>query len=307
MNTFKTVISKNSVIYAAILLGFINFQTARTPLVLPNEHNLWSALSQDFTIPAHSKKAAVQQQVTKDLRDPSYIHTLTKNARPYVYQIAQEAKKLNVPVELALLPMVESSYLPSGTSRVGAAGLWQLMPSVADQYGVKMNAWYDGRRSVTASTKAALTLLASLYKQFNDNWPLALAAYNAGPGTVMNAIHYNEKHGKPTDFWSLKLPKETEEYVPKLLALAAIIQHPHKYDVTLAVVPNKPVTKTVKIDKKIPLDTIAKMANVSVSTVKKLNPYLKQHATPPHQMVTLMLPVTHKSIFVKQLQAQTEV
>lgn len=303
----NTLINKNSIICTAILLGLINIQTARTQLSLPTEHNLWRVLSQDFTIPAHDQKAAVKQQVKQDLHTPGYIYSLTENARPYVYRIVQEAKKLNVPVELALLPMVESAYLPTGTSQVGAAGLWQLMPSVADQYGVKMNAWYDGRRSPTASTKAALTLLASLYKQFHHNWPLALAAYNAGPGTVLNAIHYNKEHGKPTDFWALQLPKQTEEYVPKLLALATIIQHPKTYHVKLAVVPNKPITTTVKIDKQLPLQTIAKMAHVSVRTVSALNPDLKQHATPPHQMVSVMLPAPNKTIFVDDLHAQKEV
>ena len=305
------ILNKNSLIYIAIVLAFASIQTTRT-LLAPNnsnsQQNLWPVISHQFTIPGNAKKTAVRQQVSQDLRNPAYIHTLTKNARPYLYQIVQEAKKLHVPVELALLPMVESAYLPSGTSQVGAAGLWQLMPSVADQYGVKMNAWYDGRRNITTSTKTALTFLARLYKEFNHNWLLALAAYNAGPGTVMNAIRYNEQHGKPTDFWALPLPQQTKAYVPKLLALAAIIQHPHSYDVHLAPVPNKPVTTTVKIDKQMPIIVIAKMAHVTVNTVKKLNPGLTKTTTPPHEMIGLMLPVNHKTIFVDHLKkAQKEV
>lgn len=305
----RQILNKNtfiSITTTTVLLGLLNLQTAQTFLV-PVQQNLWPILSEQFTIHAQATHANVQKQVDQDLRHPNYIHTLTENARPYLYGIVQEAKKLHVPVELALLPMVESSYHPSGTSQVGAAGLWQLMPSVADQYGVKMNFWYDGRRSTTASTKVALTFLSKLYRQFHDNWLLALAAYNAGPGTVMHAIRYNKEHGKPTDFWALPLPKQTEAYVPKLLALATIIKHPHTYHVRLAPVPDKSLTKTIKIDKQTRIKTIAKMAHTTVSAIKKLNPDLKHTTTPPDQIIRVMLPLSHNSILAESSQVEKEI
>lgn len=296
-------IIRNFVFTATIILGWINLP-AQAYLV-PSEQNLWPVISQQFTITSNPQQADIRRQLDRDLRHPKYIHMLTKNARPYLFYIFQETQKLHLPAELALLPMIESNYKPSGASHAGAVGLWQLMPDTANNYGVKMNAWYDGRRSTTVSTKVALTFLSYLYQQFDHNWLLALAAYNAGPGTVLNAIRYNEEHGKPTNFWALPLPRQTQEYIPKLLALATIIEHPHTYGVHLVPVPNKPVTSTVVIHKQTPLNTIAHLAQTSVSTVKKLNPALRQASTPPHQTVTLMLPANKKPVFVQEVKKQT--
>ncbi|MCX7125672.1 MAG: LysM peptidoglycan-binding domain-containing protein, partial [Gammaproteobacteria bacterium] len=221
------------------------------------------------------------------------------------FYVFQETKKLHLPAELALLPMIESDYLPRGSSDVGAAGLWQLMPGLASDYGVKMNYFYDGRRSTTVSTRVALHFLSYLYQMFNHNWLLALAAYDAGPGTVMAAIHHNERHGLPTDFWALSLPKETEAYIPKLLALATIIQHPHAYGIRLAPVPNE--ASTVTINKQMKLKTIANLAHTTVNTVQKLNPALKRSKTPPGQTLTLVLPANNKTTFVKHLKARKEI
>lgn len=282
-----------------IILGWINVPAQA--FLLSDQQDLWPVMSQTFTIPVDTDKADIQNQIDTDLSHPKYLHKLTENARPYLYYIFQETKKKHLPAELALLPMIESEYTPSGRSSKGAVGLWQLMPSTAHNYGIKMNTWYDGRQSTIVSTKAALNFLSYLYEQFDHNWLLALAAYNAGPGAVMAAIHDNERHGRPTDFWALHLPKQTEQYIPKLLALAEIIQHPKEYGIRLSPVPNKPVTSTVTIQKQMPLKTIATMAHTSVSTVKKLNPALKREVTPPHQIVTVVLPANKKPEFEKQI------
>ena len=288
---------------ATIMLGWMNLPAQA--YLTTNAQNLWPVMSQQFTIPANSNQTVVRNQVNRDLRDPHYIHMLTENARPYLFYVFQETQKLHLPAELALLPMIESDYIPyGGASRAGAVGLWQLMPDTADTYGVKMNSFYDGRRSTIVSTKIALTFLSYLYQEFGHNWLLALAAYNAGPGTVLNAMRYNEEHGKSTNFWSLPLPAETKAYIPKLLALATIIEHPRTYGVHLAPVPNKPVTSTVTIKKEMPLKTIAHLAQTSVSTVKKLNPALRQGITPPHQTVALVLPANKKMVFVTGIKKQ---
>lgn len=289
-------------LFATIMLGWINIPAQA--LHLSDDQNLWPVMSQHFMIPDSTNHAGVQKQIDTDLRHPKYIHMLTKNARPYLYYVYQETEKKHLPAELALLPMIESNYIPYGYSNKGAVGLWQLMPSTANNYGVKMNSFYDGRRSTTVSTKVALSFLSYLYQQFNHNWLLALAAYNAGPGTVMAAIRYNEEHGRPTNFWALPLPRQTKEYIPKLLALAAIIQHPRTYGVNLAPVPNKPVTSTVTIKKQMPLKAIAHMANTSITVVKKLNPALRKQVTPPHQVLTLVLPANKKTTFVNKMEAQ---
>lgn len=293
---------RNFVFTATIMLGWINLP-AQAYLV-SNQQNLWPVMSQQFTIPADPRQADVREQLDRDLRHPKYIHMLTENARPYLFYVFQETQKLHLPAELALLPMIESEYTPSGRSYAGAVGLWQLMPDTANDYGVKMNYWYDGRKSTIVSTKVALMFLSYLYQQFNHNWLLALAAYNAGPGTVINAMRYNEEHGRPTDFWALPLPQQTRAYIPKLLALAAIIEHPHTYGVHLTPVPDKPITSTVTIKQETSLTTIAKEAQTSVSTVKKLNPELKQASTPPNEKVAVVLPANKKQVFVKEAKAQ---
>lgn len=289
----------------AILLGLVYLPAQA--FLSSNNQNLWPVMSQHFTIPTDPDQTDIRHQIDLDLRHPKYIQQLTRNARPYLYYVFQETEKKHLPAELALLPMIESNYIPSGYSHKGAVGLWQLMPSTANNYGVKINSWYDGRRSTIASTKVALSFLSYLYQLFNHNWLLALAAYNAGPGTVQAAIHYNKTHGKPTNFWALHLPKETKVYIPKLLALAEIIQHPRTYGIHLASVPNKAVTKTVTIKKQMPLKTIAHLANTSVTTVKKLNPALKRSITPPHQTLTLVLPANKQAGFVKQMKVQKTV
>ena len=285
-----------------IMLCWINIPAQA--FLLPDDQNLWLVMSQQFMLPADLQHDDVQKQIDLDLRHPKYIQRLVQNARPYIYYVYQETQKKHMPAELALLPMIESEYVPYGASRAGAAGLWQLMPGTASDYGVKINSFYDGRRSTTVSTKVALSFLSYLYQQFDHNWLLALAAYDAGPGTVMAAMHYNEEHGKPTNFWALHLPKETQVYIPKLLALAAIIQHPSEYGIRLAPVPNKAVTSTVTINKQMPLQKIATMANTSVSTVRRLNPALRRAETPPHQSVTVVLPANKKTVFENKLKVQ---
>lgn len=285
------------------MLGWMNIP-AQAGGMLSGNQNIWPVMSQHFTIPADTQQTDVQHQINIDLRHPKYIQRLTQNARPYLFYVYQETEKRHMPAELALLPMIESDYVPYGASHAGAVGLWQLMPGTANNYGIAMNSFYDGRRSTTVSTKAALNFLSYLYDLFDHNWLLALAAYNAGPGTVMDAIHYNQEHGRPTNFWSLPLPKQTQEYIPKLLALAAIIQHPTTYGIHLSPVPNTPVSMPVTIKKQMPIEKIATLAHTSVSTMKKLNPALKSTSTPPHQAIAVMIPVGKKEEFESRLKNQ---
>ncbi|SUG79459.1 membrane-bound lytic murein transglycosylase d [Salmonella enterica subsp. enterica] len=167
-------------------------------------------------IPENSR---IREQKQKYLRNKSYLHDVTLRAEPYMYWIAGQVKKRNMPMELVLLPIVESAFDPHATSGANAAGIWQIIPSTGRNYGLKQTRNYDARRDVVASTTAALDMMQRLNKMFDGDWLLTVAAYNSGEGRVMRAIKANKARGKPTDFWSLSLPRETKLYVPKMLAL----------------------------------------------------------------------------------------
>src|SRR5690606_19408977 len=146
-----------------------------------------------------------------------YLLQISERAAPFLYEIVEEIEQRELPMELALLPAVESAFNPMAQSSQSAAGLWQFMSATADSMGLKQDWWYDGRLDPMASSRAALDYLETLYALFNEDWLLALAAYNAGQGNVQRAIRQNEEAGLPTDFWSLPLPRETLGHVPRLL------------------------------------------------------------------------------------------
>src|SRR3990167_10339783 len=295
-------VTSRAVIYlCTVLLGWIN--TPAQAFFSSNDQDLWSLISDRFSLSHQADRSEVQHQIDLAMKNPEYIQHLSENAQPYLYYVFQETEKLNLPAEIALVPMIESEYTLNDASHAGAAGLWQLMPGTAHSSGIKIDHWYDGRRT-PMSTKAALSFLAELYEQFDHRWLLALAAYNAGPGTVMAAIHHNEREGKPTDFWSLSLPKETKLYVPRLLALATIIRHPNNYGVHLAPVPNQPMISTVTVHKQMPITKIASLAHTSIQEIKKLNPALRRGVTPPHRDVSIVLPIDKKTIFEDHLKKQ---
>lgn len=168
------------------------------------------------------------------------LQQMTHRAKPYLYHIVERLESRGMPLELALLPMVESQFKPNARSPKGALGLWQMMPSTERSFALKQKGWH-GRKDVTASTEAALNYLHFLHKKFNGDWMLALAAYNAGEGAVQRAVNKNRKLGKPIDFWSLSLPRETREYVPKLIALSKLIENPQQYNLQLAEIHNHPL------------------------------------------------------------------
>ena len=190
-----------------------------------------------FQFPDNS--AALQKQVVSELKwfakHKNYMARVLQRADPFLYYILEEAEKRNLPTELVLLPIVESAFQPFAYSHGRAAGIWQFIPATGRAYGLKQNWWYDGRRDIYASTQVALDYLERLNKLFKGDWMLALAAYNSGSGTVQRAIKRNKKANRPTDYWHLKLPRETRAYVPKLLALKEIISHPEKYSVSLQI------------------------------------------------------------------------
>ena len=263
--------------------------------------DIWNQLRQEFSLEHYEEDPRVQEQITWFMQHQDFLLNSANRAAPYLYYILQQVHKQHLPVEVVLLPIFESAYNPFAYSSAGAAGIWQMMPSTASGYGIKQNWWYDGRRDVIASTKAALSHLSYLGRFFDTNWLLAFAAYDTGEGNVMNAINKNIRDGYPTDYWSLPLAKETKIYVPRLLALAAVIAHPEKYPVYLPPVRNAPYLAQIDIGAQIDLKQAALLAGLSLHRLMQLNPGYNRAITDPHGPNKLVLPIENVAEFSDNL------
>lgn len=254
------------------------------------DYGLWTRLAQDFTM--HSMlHDRIDREMFGYLGRLDQLQTITERAEPYLFFIVEELRKRKMPMELALLPIVESAYQPQATSRSQAAGLWQFIPSTGHHFGLKQNWWYDARRDVHASTQAALDYLQYLNTMFNGDWPLALAAYNAGEGTVSRAMARASTKGQPTDYWSLDLPRETREYVPRLIALARLFRDPHVYGLILHKVEDTPFLARIELDRPLDLSKCANALDMSVDELYRLNPGFKRGVNGNgKEAVALMLP-----------------
>ena len=259
--------------------------------------NLWVALRADFSLPRQPENQRIQVQRNWYIKHPNYIDRVAERAERYAWHIHQTLVERNMPAEIALLPIVESAYDPFAYSHGRAAGLWQFIPGTGKRFKLKQDWWYDGRRDVVDSTRAALDYLQYLHKHFDNDWLLALAAYNSGEGTVAKAVRKNRKAGKPTDFWSLKLPRETRDYVPKLIALAQLVKHPENYGVELPVLPNQAHFKIVDIGGQIDLAVAADLAGIKLDTLYRLNPGFNQWATSPDGPHRILVPANSAATF----------
>ncbi len=222
-----------------------------------------------------------------------YMDRIIEQSEPYLHFVLEEVEKRNMPTEIALLPIVESGYQPFAYSRSGAAGIWQFIPSTGKHYGLKRNAWYDGRRDIQSSTRAALDFLQDLYKRLDNDWLLALAAYNSGGTTVERAVRRVRSQGKSGDFWSIRplLPQETRHYIPKLLAISAMVMDPDYYGIRLRQIPNEPRLTLLRFDEQINLAVAARLAGLSLDELRQLNPGFTRLVTPPDGPHDLLLPV----------------
>ena len=178
-----------------------------------NADNLWDVLREEFALPHYEDNPMVQEKIEWYMNNQDYLLRSASRAAPYLYYILQQVKKRHLPAELVLLPIIESGYNPFSLSNVGAAGIWQLMPDTATSLGVRQDWWYDGRRDVITSTRAALSHLSYLQSFFEGNWLYTLAAYNTGEGNLLSAIKRNIRDGKDTDFWSLPLSQDRKSVV----------------------------------------------------------------------------------------------
>ena len=235
--------------------------------------NLWDRVRRGFRISQPEFNNRIENQKNWFASRQSYLDRLTARASRYLHHTVTEAERRGIPTELALLPIIESSYDPSATSNAAAAGLWQFIPSTGRIYGLNQTNTYDGRRDVIESTRAAYDFLTSLYNQFGS-WELALAAYNAGPGRIQRAIDANRAQGLPTDYWSLRLPTETMNYVPRFMAVAQIVNNPSQYGVSFPAIANHSHFRTVPVSYGVSLSDISAATGVAVSELQLLNPAL---------------------------------
>jgi len=251
--------------------------------------DIWERIRNGYQLQDNiSLNPRIEQQRLWFVSNPSFIEKAGERSSPYIHFIVERLERRGMPMELALLPMIESSYNPLAYSPANAVGLWQFIPSTGRNFNLRQTNWYDGRRDVMASTDAAISYLTRLKEMFNGDWLLALAAYNAGEGRVSRAIERNQKLGLPTDYWNLSLPSETQNYVPKLLALAQVVMAPQAYGVSLDPIANEPYFEKVKFKQRMDLSRVAAMADLDEEELYLLNPAFKKGVTldgPQHLLV----------------------
>lgn len=251
--------------------------------------DLWNRVRSGMQLAALNRPE-IETQITQLQRSPRHLERLSEHAAPYLRLIVDEIDRRNLPMELALLPQVESRFNPKATSPVAAAGIWQFMPQTGREMGLRQDRWYDERRDVVASTRAALDYLEQLNKRFDGDWMLTMAAYNCGPGCVESARKANRSRGQPTDFWSLRLPKETRHYVPRILANAQLVAAPQRYGLRLPSLPDRPQLDVVRISEAVDLARLAKASGLDLDTLRELNPGLKQGRTTSGSQTRLLVP-----------------
>ncbi len=263
--------------------------------------DLWAEIIEGYGLP-HVDDSKVAKHLRWYSNNQRYLDRVTEQSKPYLHYVATQLRENDLPLELALLPIVESAYNPFAASPSKALGIWQFVPQTGRNFGLKQNQWYDGRRDLMASTDAAVRYFKRLSKMFDGDWLLAVAAYNAGEGTVRRAIERNLKQGKGTDFWSLPLSQQTQSYVPQLLALSKVIADPKKYDLELNQINNNPYFTTVNVSSPIDLAQAARMANIDPKELRNLNAGYSRWITDPSGPHLLLVPIADAAEFTMTLE-----
>ena len=240
---------------------------------------------------------AIDLQLSWYARNPEYLERVFGRAELYLHHIVKEAERRGMPLEIALLPVIESAFEPWAYSPSRAAGLWQFIADTGQRYGLKQNWWYEGRRDVVESTRAALDYLQFMHDEFNGDWLLAVAGYNCGENCVARRVRENRAAGRPIDFFSLHLPAETRAYVPKLMAMRRLIANPQDYGIEFSHIPNEPYFSRVSISGPIDLKLAADLAGLTHEAVFELNPAFHRWASPPNGPFELLLPTDAADLF----------
>ena len=271
------------------------FQTHFWEALELEPQDAWTTLRKSFqwqekSLPAEAQ-ARVDEWIEYYLSSPDNIATITERATPWLAWITQQVSERGLPGEVALIPFVESSFDPGARSHRGAAGLWQFMPGTGDALGLVRNGNYDGRLDVLTSTAAALDYLEMQADQwYEGDLMLSLAAYNAGAGTVNRALRQAQNQGLNGDYWALSLPHETMQYVPKLKAIATIINAPEEYGVSLPEIHVDPAFAKVKLAHAVTLSEASQLLDVSQTALAELNPGLLNGSIDPRSAQTLLVP-----------------
>ncbi len=262
--------------------------------------DVFDRIRKNLSLP-DSEHRRVQSEIAWMQRNPEYFARTMDRAQRYMHFIVDEVEKRGMPADLALLPIVESAFNPFGYSRSHAAGLWQFIASTGELYDLKRNYWQDQRRDVMESTQAALDFLMSLYKRFDGDWYLAIAAYNYGAGNVQRAINRNRALRRHTDFFSLSLPAETRAYVPKLIALSKIVRSPETYGVYVPKIKDAPYFRVIPTDGPVDLRLMAELAGVDTEELQLLNPSWNRWLTDPDGPHRILMPEFVADNFVAKL------
>ncbi|MDO9438233.1 transglycosylase SLT domain-containing protein [Hydrogenophaga sp.] len=262
--------------------------------------DLWDRIRRGFAMPDLQNELVIDREQWYATR-PDYMQRMTERSSRYLFHIVEEIEVRNMPMELALLPFIESAFNPQAVSSARAAGMWQFMPATGQSFDLKQNAFRDDRRDVLASTRAALDYMQQLYNRFGD-WHLALAAYNWGQGNVNRAITNNQRLGKPTGYTDINMPAETRLYVPKLQAVKNILARPQAYNATLPLIGNHPFFDTVTLQRDMDVALIARLAEVNERDFRALNPSLNQPVVMAAGTPTVLLPWDNAVIFLRNLQ-----
>lgn len=267
----------------------------------PPAASLWERIVKGYAIPdlVDDPLVAKWEQFYADR--PDYVSRIVDRSRRYLYHIVSEIESRQMPLDLALLPMIESAMNPNAYSRARAAGIWQFIPSTGRHYGLDQNFWVDSRRDIVAATDSALDYLAKIHEDFDD-WQLALAGYNWGEGNVAKAVAKNKAQGKPADYASLKMPAETRNYLPKLQAVKNIVRDPEKYGLVLADVPDSPYFTIVKTTRKMDVKVAADLAEMSVDEFLTLNPQHNRPVIAGGDEQSILLPIDRAEMFAAKLE-----
>jgi len=265
--------------------------------------DLWQRIRDGFSLEHHLDEARVQSELRWYANHPEYLNRVATRASRYLFHIVDALEQRQMPMELALLPIVESAFDPFAYSHGRASGLWQFIPATGRTYGMQVDYWHDGRRDVRAATTGAINYLDRLHSRLDDDWFLALAAYNSGEGNVRYSMRKNSKAGKPLDFFSLGLLKETRAYVPRLLAISAIIADPAKYNIELLPIANEPYWEMVNTGSQLDLSVAAEIAEISIDELYLLNPAFNKWSTHPDGPHELLLPRQQADTFRVNLAA----
>jgi membrane-bound lytic murein transglycosylase D len=261
----------------------------------PPPADLWERIRENLSWQEIDNQK-VDKAVDHYLHQPGYMPLVSERSSLYLYYIVEEVQKRGMPMEIALVPLVESTMDPFSVSPNAAAGLWQIMPATGEHLGLQQDWWFDGRRAVRDSTEVALDYLEDLNERFEGDWLLTLAAYNAGAGRVARAQQRNRERGLPDDYWSLELPRETRRYVPKVLALTQMIAAPESYDLDIPPVPNEPAFEVATTGGQIELAVAAELAQLDIDTLRELNPGQLRWATAPDRPPELLVPLGSAAI-----------